>query len=198
MTGECVVDFTKWYFGWAALEWLRESPVGKPVVFLILATLAAIWGLLRQRPRLLHGAVGAVAVCLAMIGYNSIYDEYFPDRRELPTHYIRDFDRHLKPNFKESFSMGCFTSDVSSCVLATKYRDVLASFWMPEDQQTVFPTPFPGLVNRLCIVTQSEQVRPEGALQLRAAFASVGMYPSLRVDGSLKPNEFMLIVGTRR
>src|SRR2546426_130099 len=60
------------------------------------------------------------------------------------------------------------------------------------------PTPFPDLANRLCIVTQSDQLRPEGALQLRAAFTSVGIYPSLRVDGSLKPNEFMLVVGTRR
>lgn len=192
------MDSVQWHFGWAALDWLRESPTGKPVVFLVLATLTATWGLFRRRPRLVHGAVGAVVVCLAMIGYNVMHDQVYPDQRELPTHDIRDFDRHLKPNFKESFSMGCFTSDVSSCILATKYRDLLASFWMPEDQQTVFPTPFPGLANRLCIVTQSEQVRPEGALQLRAAFAAVGMYPGLRVDGSLKPNEFMLIVGTRR
>ena len=192
------MDFTKWYFGWAALDWLRESPAGKPVVFLMLATLTALWGWLRQRPRLLHGAVGALVVCLAMIGYNSIYNELSADLRDLPTQDLRDFVRQLKPNFKESFSMGCFTSDVSSCILATKYRDLLASFWMPEDQQTVFPTPFPDLANRLCIVTQSDRLRPEGALQLRAAFTSVGIYPSLRVDGSLKPNEFMLVVGTRR
>ncbi len=192
-----LVDSIRW-FASVALEWLRESPSGKPAVFLMLATLAAIWGLLRQRPRLLHGAVGAVVVCLAMLGYNLIYDQAFPDRRELPAQDIRNFEQRLKPNFKESFSMGCFTTDVSSCVLATKYRDVLASFWMPEDQQTVFPTPFPGLANRLSIVTQSEEVRPQGALQLREAFNSIGIDPSLRVDGSLKPNEFMLIVGTRR
>ena len=193
------MESTKWYYlAWSALNWLRESPAGKPVVFLMLAVLAAIWGWLRRRPRLLHGAVGAAVVCSAMIGYNLIYDQVFPDRRELPARAIRDFEQHLKPNFKESFSMGCFTSDASSCILATKYRNQLASFWMPLDQQTVFPTPFPGLGNGLCIATQSEQIRPRGALQLRAAFTAVGIDPILRVDGSLKPDEFMLIVGTRR
>ena len=191
------MDLIKWYLGWAA-SGLRDSAAGKPTAFLVLASLTVIWGWARQRPRLLYGAVGAVVVCLGMLGYNLIYDQVFPDRRELPTHDIRDFDSHLKPNFKESFSMGCFISDVSSCVLATKYRNLLASFWIPEDQQTVFPTPFPGLANRLCIVTQSDQIRPGGALQLRAALTSVGINPSFRVDGSLKPNEFMLIVGTRR
>jgi len=191
------VNFIKWYLGSVVLEWLRQSPSGKPVVFLMLATLIAIWGWISHRSRLFNGAVGAAIVCLAMLGYNVIYDQVSPDRRELPAQDLRSFEQRLKPNFKETFSMGCFTTDVSSCVLATKYRDVLASFWMPEDQQTVFPTPFPGITNRLSIVTQSQEVRPEGALQLWEAFSAVGIYPSLRVDGSLKPNEFMLIVGTR-
>jgi hypothetical protein len=139
-----------------------------------------------------------MAVCVFIVGYNAVFDAFFPDHRTLPITQRKEFLSRLHPDPSVSFQMGCAAEDPSSCRIAVEYHDLLATFFTPQPVIVVLAERDPALANRLCIVTKSESERPLSVLNLRAAFESIDIEPGLRTDDSLKPNEFILLVGSRR